>query len=68
LADMRKLGGQTLAIGPTSDCDMHWESTIDDALQGIIALPLLQTIAYARATSRGLDPDNPHNLNAVVVL
>ena len=68
LADMRKLGGQTLAIGPTSDCDMHWESAIDDALQGIIALPLLQTIAYARATSRGLDPDNPHNLNAVVVL
>lgn len=68
LADMRALGGQTLSIGPTSDCDMHWHSTLDDLLQGIIALPLLQSIAFARATSRGLDPDNPHNLNAVVVL
>jgi glucosamine--fructose-6-phosphate aminotransferase (isomerizing) len=68
LADMRALGGHTLSIGPTSDCDMHWHSTLDDLLQGIIALPLLQSIAFARATSRGLDPDNPHNLNAVVVL
>ena len=68
LADMRALGGQTLSIGPTSDCDMHWHAPIDDLLQGIIALPLLQSIAFARATSRGLDPDNPHNLNAVVVL
>jgi len=47
---------------------MHWHAPIDDLLQGIIALPLLQSIAFARATSRGLDPDNPHNLNAVVVL
>jgi len=68
LADMRALGGHTLSIGPTSDCDMHWHAPIDDLLQGIIALPLLQSIAFARATSRGLDPDNPHNLNAVVVL
>ena len=68
LADMRALGGHTLAIGPTPDCDMHWDVAIDDLLQGIIALPLLQSIAFARATSRGLDPDNPHNLNAVVVL
>ncbi len=68
LADMRALGGHTLAIGPTPDCDMHWDVASDDLLQGIIALPLLQSIAFARATSRGLDPDNPHNLNAVVVL
>lgn len=68
LADMRALGGHTLSIGPTADCDMHWHVAVDDLLQGIIALPLLQSIAFARATSRGLDPDNPHNLNAVVVL
>lgn len=68
LADMRALGGHTLSIGPTADCDMHWQLDGDDLLQGIVALPLLQSIAFARATSRGLDPDNPHNLNAVVVL
>lgn len=68
LADMRALGGHTLSIGPTPDCDMHWQSSLPDALQAIIALPLLQSIAYSRSISRGLDPDNPHNLNAVVVL
>jgi len=31
-------------------------------------LPLLQMIAYERSLSKGLDPDNPENLKAVVEL
>ncbi len=69
LADMRALGGHTLSLGGHADHHMRWHTAdIDDAWSGILALPLLQSIAFARSTSRGLDPDNPHNLNAVVVL
>lgn len=68
LKDMRALGGHTLSIGPNATSDMQWDATLPEECNGLIALPLLQSIAYSRATSRGLDPDNPHNLNAVVVL
>ncbi len=68
LKDMRTLGGHTLSIGPNESSDMQWDATLPEECNGLIALPLLQSIAYSRATSRGLDPDNPHNLNAVVVL
>ena len=68
LRDMRALGGQTLSIGPTATADMQWDATVPEACNGMIALPLVQTIAYSRATSRGLDPDKPTNLNSVVFL
>jgi glucosamine--fructose-6-phosphate aminotransferase (isomerizing) len=68
LADMRALGGHTLSIGGHADQHMRWQLSDSDSYDGILALPLLQSIAFARSTSRGLDPDNPHNLNAVVVL
>lgn len=68
LADMRALGGHTLSMGGHADHHMRWQLSDSDCYDGILALPLLQSIAFARSTSRGLDPDNPHNLNAVVVL
>jgi fructoselysine-6-P-deglycase FrlB-like protein len=68
LSDMRALGGQTLSIGPTTTADMQWDATVPEACNGMIALPLVQSIAYSRATARGLNPDQPTNLNAVVFL
>jgi glutamine---fructose-6-phosphate transaminase (isomerizing) len=36
--------------------------------QPILYLPTLQLMAYHRSVSKGLDPDNPRNLSAVVYL
>ena len=34
----------------------------------VLYLPCLQILSYERSISKGLDPDNPHNLSAIVVL
>jgi glucosamine--fructose-6-phosphate aminotransferase (isomerizing) len=34
----------------------------------VLYLPALQLLAYYRAISKGLDPDRPQNLDAVVSL
>lgn len=42
------------------------QSGIAEPLRTILFLPVLQLMAYYRAISRGQDPDNPNNLDAVV--
>ncbi len=34
--------------------------------RGALFLPVLQLLAYIRAMNKGLDPDRPHELDAVV--
>jgi glucosamine--fructose-6-phosphate aminotransferase (isomerizing) len=76
LKEMRTKGARTLGILDGAD------SKIEDALKDHVLLrsqmpelwraplylPILQLIAYERSISKGLDPDNPTNLTAVVVL
>ena len=76
LADMRRLGARTLAIVPDDKAD----SAIADSLVTlpddrssispslVFYLPILQLLAYYRSRSKGLDPDGPRNLTAVVTL
>jgi len=44
------------------------QSGIPELWRAPLYLPILQLIAYERAISKGLDPDNPTNLTSVVVL
>lgn len=67
LAEMRARGARVLTIGE-SDTDVAFASGLDEAVRGALYLPLGQYLAFEHALGRGLDPDSPHNLTAVVTL
>jgi glucosamine--fructose-6-phosphate aminotransferase (isomerizing) len=73
LTEMSALGAQT--FGLNSSPGARYEYHVDFGSDGIppwampaLYLPPLQLLAYYRALSKGLDPDNPRNLEAVVSL
>lgn len=82
LKDMRELGARTLALVEDAADDEHplamaerpadhiveLRSGLNEWERGPLYLPVLQRIAYHRAVAKGLDPDHPHNLSAVVEL
>ena len=76
LMDMKKLGAKILAIsedisslaGFEPDYQVELKSNLDEWVRGPLYIPVLQRIAYYRALAKGLDPDNPTNLDAVVKL
>jgi glucosamine--fructose-6-phosphate aminotransferase (isomerizing) len=65
--EMAELGGKTLALAE-SGADVAFESGLPEAIRNVLYLPVLQLMAYYRATAKGLDPDHPKNLTAVVEL
>lgn len=72
IQEMVELGGNTVVLAPGQQRIGHVavhlpESTPAWTLPGLY-LPVLQSMAYARAMHKGLDPDNPRNLTAVVEL
>ena len=67
LEDMRLLGGKILSLGE-SDADIAFESHLPEEVRNVLYLPTLQLMANYRATAKGLDPDNPRNLSAVIYL
>jgi glucosamine--fructose-6-phosphate aminotransferase (isomerizing) len=67
LDEMRNLGGQILSLGET-DADIAFESLLPEEVRNVLYLPPLQLMAYYRAVAKGLDPDNPRNLSAVIQL
>jgi len=73
LADMRDLGATILAVaesadGLPADDVVELRSGLDDLARGALVLPVLQLLAYHRALVKGLDPDRPAQLDAVVKL
>jgi len=76
LKDMKKLGATTLVIGGEVGEEIPgWIDQYIPLTQNnlglfgdVLYLPCLQILAFERAISKGLDPDNPHNLSAVVIL
>jgi glucosamine--fructose-6-phosphate aminotransferase (isomerizing) len=73
LADMNKLGARTLALNPTAKpSEATWEIALPqdtpDWLRPMLYLPPLQLLGYQRSMAKGLDPDNPENLTAVIYL
>lgn len=67
LADMRNLGGTTLAIGEAG-CDVNFASGLREPARNAFYVVAGQLLAYEHAISKGLNPDRPHNLHAVVKL
>jgi glutamine---fructose-6-phosphate transaminase (isomerizing) len=73
LREMAALGGQTLALNSLPDkVETRWSIQLTPDLPAwarpVLYLPPLQLLGYHRAMSKGLDPDSPRNLSAVVFL
>lgn len=76
LRDMQAKGARTLGLldqsDPQADEVLNDQVLINSQMPELwrapLYLPILQLIAYERAISKGLDPDNPTNLTSVVVL
>ena len=67
LNEMQALGGKTVALGE-SDADVAFESGIPESVRSVLYLPALQLMAFYRSLAKGLNPDRPNNLTAVVKL
>ncbi len=76
LEDMQRLGACTLALVEDASAFSGWRpdyvielrSSLDEWERGLLYLPVIQRLAYHRAVAKGLDPDRPNNLKAVVEL
>jgi glucosamine--fructose-6-phosphate aminotransferase (isomerizing) len=76
LRDVQELGARTLALIEDAQAISGWlpdhlielRSGLDEWERGPLLLPPVQRMAYHRALAKGLDPDRPHNLTAVVEL
>ncbi len=67
LNEMHALGGKTVALAEL-DADVSFESRIPESVRGVLYLPVLQLMAFYRSLAKGLNPDRPKNLTAVVQL
>jgi glucosamine--fructose-6-phosphate aminotransferase (isomerizing) len=67
LEEMAQLGSCVLSIGE-SETDISFESNLPEFIHNVLYLPPLQLMAYYRAVAKGLNPDRPKNLTAVVQL
>jgi glucosamine--fructose-6-phosphate aminotransferase (isomerizing) len=67
LKNVRQLDGQTLSLGD-SNADVALSSQLPEAVRNVLYLPVLQLMAYFRSVAKGLNPDRPNNLEAVVKL
>jgi len=72
--DMQKLGGKTLAVG-NIDKKSYGSDYLFDIGEKVpspwiypLYLPLIQLLACERSLAKGLNPDKPENLTAVVEL
>jgi glucosamine--fructose-6-phosphate aminotransferase (isomerizing) len=76
LEDMHGLGARTLALIEDSSAFAGWQpdhvvelrSGLGEWERGLLYLPVLQRLAHYRAVAKGLDPDRPTHLKAVVEL
>jgi glucosamine--fructose-6-phosphate aminotransferase (isomerizing) len=67
LEEMAQLGAKVLSLGE-AETDISFESNIPESVRNVLFLPPLQLIAYYRSLAKGLNPDKPKNLSAVVQL
>ena len=67
LSEMKMLGGTVAGLGE-SEADVCFESGIPESIRSVLYLPVLQLMAFYRSLAKGLNPDRPTNLTAVVKL
>ena len=67
LEEMRARGARLLAI-EEGESDVTFASGVSEAARSVLYLPVGQLLALERSLAKGLDPDRPNNLDAVVKL
>ncbi len=67
LDEMRSKGGTLLTLGEAGTM-VAFESGLEEGMRAVLYLPILQLMAYYRSLAKGLNPDQPHNLSAVIRL
>jgi len=67
LSEMEGLGAKVVGLGE-SEADIEFKSGIPESVRGVFSLPVLQLMAFYRSLAKGLNPDRPNNLTAVVKL
>jgi glutamine---fructose-6-phosphate transaminase (isomerizing) len=73
LEEMRDLGATVLAVADSpskirADHVVALNSGLNEQARSVLLLPILQLLAFYRAYEKGLNPDRPTNLDAVVRL
>jgi glucosamine--fructose-6-phosphate aminotransferase (isomerizing) len=67
LKEMSDLGAGTFTLAPEGG-DIAFNSDLPEALMNVLYILPGQLLAFERSIARGLNPDEPHLLNAVVRL
>jgi glucosamine--fructose-6-phosphate aminotransferase (isomerizing) len=67
LNEMQAFGGKIVSLAE-SDADVTFGSGVPEDVRGVLYLPVLQLMAFYRSLAKGLNPDRPNNLTAVVQL
>jgi glucosamine--fructose-6-phosphate aminotransferase (isomerizing) len=67
LDEMRERGGQVISVGESGG-DIEFQSGLSEAARSVLYLPFAHLIGYERSMAKGLNPDQPQNLTAVVQL
>ena len=67
LDEMEELGGKVISLAE-SDASVAFYSGLAESIRSVLYLPVLQLMAYSRSMAKGLNPDRPNNLTAVVTL
>jgi glucosamine--fructose-6-phosphate aminotransferase (isomerizing) len=67
LTEMETRGGNILTLGERGTM-APFHSDLPENGRGVLYLPVLQLMAYYRSLAKGLDPDRPKNLTAVITL
>ncbi|MEW5871512.1 MAG: SIS domain-containing protein [Chloroflexota bacterium] len=73
LDEMQALGGTILTLGEggtgsSAGTLLAFDSGLPEAVRGVLYLPALQLLGFYRSLAKGLNPDQPTNLTAVVKL
>jgi glutamine---fructose-6-phosphate transaminase (isomerizing) len=67
LDEMRERGARIVSVGER-DVEVAFRSGLSEAARSVLYLPFAQLIGYKRSLAKGLNPDQPYNLTAVVKL
>ena len=67
LREMKALGAKTVSFG-SNKSDVCLDASIPGEVRNVLYLPVNHLMTYYRSLAKGLNPDQPRNLSAVVYL
>jgi len=67
LTEMQAKGGEIFSLAE-ANARFNFQSGISAPVRNVLYLPALQLMSFYRSLAKGLNPDQPKNLSAVVVL